>query len=357
MKDLREVQVRDLPCLGQAKPYWPWIVDDQAELAPDNSYEGLPSFSVLVPSYQQGKFLEENLRSIILQAYPKVDLIIIDGGSQDESQSLLEAYSPWISYWQSRPDKGTWDALNQGLHHMQGEYWVVVNSDDMLLSGTLWKAARHILEEQKGKGEVHWLSAGVDLIDADSRCRKKSYPEQPQQAVGGLYFMNYCYIYHAATFLSKELFERVGLFPATHIMDYAYWLRAEQMGFSPTLFKERWAAFRIHSSSKTSGMGEIYRQVEAMQKKIANEEADKAQRREMKWHINQRAPLVAKTRLLELLFLKRYAAALGLCLKLGIKKPGYVGKRWFWGVLKRFVFPVHRQEFDPFHWEFFEDNQ
>ena len=80
-----------------------------------------PRISVVMPSYNQVKFIEETLRSVLLQGYPDLEFIAIDGGSTDGSGELIQKYSPWLDYWVSEPDRGQSNAINKGFKRATGE--------------------------------------------------------------------------------------------------------------------------------------------------------------------------------------------------------------------------------------------
>lgn len=121
-----------LPRPPEGKSGWPWNQESPAPPAGD-----LPGISVVVPSYNQGLYLEETLRSLLLQNYPKLEVLVLDGGSQDESTFILKKYEPWLSFVRSQPDGGHAAAVNEGLALAQGEIFNFINSDDYLLPGSL----------------------------------------------------------------------------------------------------------------------------------------------------------------------------------------------------------------------------
>jgi glycosyltransferase involved in cell wall biosynthesis len=92
-----------------------------------------PRISIVTPSYNQGQFIEETIRSVLLQGYPNLEYIVIDGGSTDDSIEIIEKYAPWIAYWTSEPDRGQAHAINKGLARSTGDLLGWINSDDMLL--------------------------------------------------------------------------------------------------------------------------------------------------------------------------------------------------------------------------------
>jgi glycosyltransferase involved in cell wall biosynthesis len=102
----------------------------------------LPRISVVVPSYNQGRFLPEALDSIFSQDYPHVEVIVMDGGSSDESVRIIESYAPKLTYWQSHPDGGQSAAINEGVTHATGEIVAWLNSDDFYCNNALWHVGR-----------------------------------------------------------------------------------------------------------------------------------------------------------------------------------------------------------------------
>ena len=96
---------------------------------------GWPRITLVTPSYQQAAFLEECLRSVLLQNYPNLEYIVIDGGSLDGSADIIARYADKLAYWQSQRDGGQGDAINQGFSRASGHILGWLNSDDLLLPG------------------------------------------------------------------------------------------------------------------------------------------------------------------------------------------------------------------------------
>ena len=117
----------ELPLIATNKKGWPW--DIQSEVSLYGKINSWPKISIIIPSYNQGEYIEEAIRSVILQNYPNLELIIIDGGSSDKTLEVLEKYSTWISFWQSNKDKGQGNAINLGFSIASGDYFGWLNSD------------------------------------------------------------------------------------------------------------------------------------------------------------------------------------------------------------------------------------
>lgn len=129
--------LRRLPCAPDGKTGWPWTEEtDPAVYAESTAW---PKLTIVTPSYNQAQFLEETIRSILLQNYPNLEYIIIDGGSNDGTEQIIKKYSPWISYWQSEKDGGQGNAINQGFSIAAGKFYAWINSDDYYLKGTFHK--------------------------------------------------------------------------------------------------------------------------------------------------------------------------------------------------------------------------
>lgn len=121
----------DLPTPPANKTGWPWTEQTDPQIYNERAI--WPKLTIVSPSYNQANFLEETIRSILLQNYPNLEYIIMDGGSTDNTQKILEQYSPWISYWQSEKDGGQGQAINLGFSLASGDYRAWINSDDYYL--------------------------------------------------------------------------------------------------------------------------------------------------------------------------------------------------------------------------------
>jgi glycosyltransferase involved in cell wall biosynthesis len=112
-----------------------------------------PRISVVTPSFNQGQFVEETMRSILLQGYPNLEYIVIDGGSTDASPGIIEKYADQLHYWVSEKDAGHGNALNKGFAQSTGEIMCWLNSDDMYLPWTF----RIVAEIFSTFPEVNWI--------------------------------------------------------------------------------------------------------------------------------------------------------------------------------------------------------
>ena len=123
---------------------WPWM--EEVSIEDYDSNINWPKISVISPSYNQGKYFEETIRSVLLQNYPNLEYIIMDGGSNDDTVDILIKYSPWLSYWESEKDRGQSHAINKGFSLASGKLYCWINSDDYFTKGALKEAAISFLK-------------------------------------------------------------------------------------------------------------------------------------------------------------------------------------------------------------------
>src|SRR5262249_25120644 len=134
----------ELPSPPTDKTGWPWTEESRRLSNRTTEDRAWPRISVVTPSFNQGEFIEETIRSILLQGYPNLEYLIIDGGSTDNTLEIIKKYSSWISYWVSEADAGQSDAINRGLKRASGEFATWINSDDMLYKDALVEHASRI---------------------------------------------------------------------------------------------------------------------------------------------------------------------------------------------------------------------
>jgi glycosyltransferase involved in cell wall biosynthesis len=138
------VRLGELPDPPRGKSGWPWT--EESGRLPITRPEGdaWPLVSIITPSFNQGQFIEETIRSILLQGYPNLEYLIMDGGSTDGSVEIIKKYSPWLRYWVSQTDKGQSDAINRGLRLASGDFATWINSDDLLAKNALVEHASRV---------------------------------------------------------------------------------------------------------------------------------------------------------------------------------------------------------------------
>ena len=126
---------------------WPWSVPKHDPPLLQVPEIQLPKISLITPSFNQAAYLEETIRSVLLQRYPNLEYIIVDGGSHDGSVDIIKKYAPWLARWSSGPDTGQSDAINRGFRISSGDIVSWLCSDDLLRPDALWKVAFEFMRD------------------------------------------------------------------------------------------------------------------------------------------------------------------------------------------------------------------
>jgi glycosyltransferase involved in cell wall biosynthesis len=234
----------DLPPPPSGKSGWPWV--EETPQLTDRMAEGSPwpRVSVITPSYNQGPFIEETIRSVLLQGYPDLEYIVMDGGSTDESVEIIKKYEPWLAYWTSEPDRGQSHAINKGLKRAEGEVVAYLNSDDIYLSGTMQQALLYMMDHE----DVDIVYGDCLVTDAEGRTTGV-WRSRPFDLFGELCLNS---INQPTVFMKRRVLDLVGYFDEElrYTMDIDYWFRAAMLVKFSYLPIEL-AAFRIAEDSKT----------------------------------------------------------------------------------------------------------
>jgi glycosyltransferase involved in cell wall biosynthesis len=207
-----------------------------------------PLVSILTPSYNQGRFLEETIQSVLSQDYPNLEYLIVDGGSTDGSVEVIQRFSDRLAWWVSERDDGQTDALNKGFAHARGEIFAWLNSDDTYLPGAV-SAAVNCLQAHP---EAALVYAEANLVDEVGRIigRFPSRQTNLQSLLRGS-----VHIPQQTAFFRSSAWKQVApLDPSFHFaMDYDLWVRLAKLG--PLVYtRGNWANFRLHGSGKSVTM-------------------------------------------------------------------------------------------------------
>jgi glycosyltransferase involved in cell wall biosynthesis len=199
--------------------------------------------SVIVPSYNQGPFLRATLDSLLIQDV-HVEVLVFDGGSTDETLSILESYGNQLRYV-SRKDDGQADAINQGLQIASGEILAYLNSDDIYYPGSL----RRVVEYFEKHPKCQALYGDAWHLHEDGSIMERYYAEPWSYPR----LLEVCYLCQPAVFWRREVMERFGLFDATlqYALDYDYWLRVGAALDFHYLEGVYLAGSRLHEETKT----------------------------------------------------------------------------------------------------------
>jgi len=242
----------ELPMPPKGKKGWPWT--EKSHQLPNNLLNGRswPKISIVTPSYNQGQFIEETIRSVLLQSYPNIEYFVIDGGSNDESLEIIQKYEPWITYWVSESDNGQTNAINKGFKKARGEIVTWLNSDDLYTVNTLFTVAKTFIK-QSNSAVVY---GNADIIDTNTSII--SHLKSREFNLKNLY--RYDYIRQPASFIKTEAIEKIGYLNEKfhYTMDYDLWIRLGQeqavMRYIPTTL----AWFRLHKNSKSISQFEAF---------------------------------------------------------------------------------------------------
>lgn len=219
------------------------------------SNRNLPKISVITPSYNQGKFIEKTILSVLDQGYPNLEYIVIDGGSTDETISIIKKYESRITYWVSEKDNGQADAINKGLQKCTGDIIGWLNSDDMYDKNTLALVAENYHTLKKPfllSANFRSVDENDDLLWEAARGKNRAYLKTYSELD-----LLQCWKHtlpQPSTFWSKEVIEKIGLLnPDLHFaMDLEYWLRCIQNNVPIYFSEEIYSSFRRHSNAKSS---------------------------------------------------------------------------------------------------------
>jgi glycosyltransferase involved in cell wall biosynthesis len=206
----------------------------------------LLSFSVVTPSFNQANYLEKTICSVLDQSYPKLEYLVMDGGSTDGSLDIIKRYEDRLAYWVSEPDKGQSDAINKGFMRSSGDIVAWLNSDDLYLPGALQRVAEYFANHPT----IYCVYGDLQVIDSGGNYlfTKKIIPF----SYNSLFFAE-AYIGQPASFWRREVITKIGLVdPALHFwMDYEYYLRMAKNGIRFGHIYTPLAAFRLQPESKT----------------------------------------------------------------------------------------------------------
>lgn len=213
-----------------------------------------PTLSIVIANYNYGRFLEVSMRSVVMQdEFDACELIIVDGGSVDNSVDVIKKYENQVAWWCSEKDKGQSDAFNKGFARAKGKYLTWLNADDVMPRGALVK----IIRELKRHPECEWFTGNMFRFTENGRVIETAWgpnylPKWLQtkgQPVA---------VYGPATIFTKELFNRVGgmKLEQNFMMDTDLWMRFIVAGVKQRRINCFCWAFRMHEESKTAEFGE-----------------------------------------------------------------------------------------------------
>lgn len=212
--------------------------------------------SIIIPTLNQAQFITKTIDSVLLQKYPNLEIIVMDGGSSDDTMAILRKYSKKIK-WYCEKDKGQTNALNKGFKMATGDILGYINSDDLYFPNTFIKVSDFFNNNK----DIMWTTGLCEVID-DKNIKISS---------GIVKWKNYClkiqfsqkwqfnllltlnFISQPATFWRRNVWQKIGQFDESlkYTMDYDYWLRILQK-YPLGIIDSYFASFRMHTRSKTT---------------------------------------------------------------------------------------------------------
>jgi glycosyltransferase involved in cell wall biosynthesis len=211
----------------------------------------LPLVSIITPSYNQARFLEATLRSVLEQDYPNIEYLVVDGASTDGSVDIIRRYADRLTWWVSEKDSGQSDAVNKGLRRARGEIVGWLNSDDVYLPGAVSAAVAAF----RSSPDAAVVYGDALAIDVDGRSFNLMHARQ-YSLVDLMAFNIIC---QPAAFMRRSVLEQVEyLNPAYHLlMDNLLWMNMARV--APLVYVPKaWAAARYHDQAKNRTHGAAY---------------------------------------------------------------------------------------------------
>lgn len=213
-----------------------------------------PLLSIVIANYNYGRYLEDAIKSVFGQNVgDKVELIICDAASTDNSVDIIKKYADKIAWWCSEKDGGQSEAFNKGFSRARGKYLTWLNADDILVKGCLAK----IIKEFELHPECEWFTGNFFRFTEDGNVIEigwgprwlPSFLQTVHQPVA---------VYGPTTFFSKRIYEQVGRIKEDQhfMMDADLWIRFIMAGIKQRRIGTMCWAFRMHSDSKTAEYGE-----------------------------------------------------------------------------------------------------
>lgn len=209
-------------------------------------------FSIVTITFNQARFLEQAIHSILNQDYPDVEYIVVDPGSTDGSREIIERYSDRIEKIIFEPDEGPADGLNKGFAHASGDVFGFLNSDDVLEPGALSGAASYF----EARPEMDVISGHSWIIDAEGREKRRFYSDQFSLRMAAY---GACILAQQSTFFRSESFRCVDGFNVDNGLNWDGELFVDMAlaGARFTVVPEFWSRFRIHDEGIT-GSGKVH---------------------------------------------------------------------------------------------------
>jgi len=228
------------------------IIMSRSGMADKLEQSDFPRITVVTPSYNQGQFLDQTIRSVLDQNYPNLEYIICDGGSTDDSVDVIKKYEKQLAWWSSAKDKGQTDAINKGFRRATGDLLTWINSDDTLAPGSLMAAAQAFRQGHE------WITGWAIFLEPDGG----QWPQFPSRSINRLDWFHFNPICQQGTFWASRITRDLGYFREDmHFgFDYEFWMRMYLKGnVMPHIIGRCMGGYRLHESSKTVSQWEKFK--------------------------------------------------------------------------------------------------
>ncbi len=233
------------------KKGWPWNEEVDPSVYGDLKW---PKISIVTPSYNQGQFIEETIRSVLSQNYPNLEYIIIDGGSNDQSVDIIKSYSDRIQYWVSEKDAGQSDALIKGFNKASGDIFNWINSDDILHPKGLYYIAKAFMDNP----ELEFVHGRNGIMSVESE--PVGFMPHPDDQLEARYLCEMPYGQQACFFRRQAYFESGGINRDIRFsMDFDLYVKMHALGIRSRQIHELIGSYREHQETKTSNLESVMR--------------------------------------------------------------------------------------------------
>lgn len=207
----------------------------------------LPKISIVTPSYNQGRFLERTILSVLNQGYPDLEYIIFDGGSSDNSIDIIKKYEKHLSCWKSEPDEGQSDAISKGFDMATGDILAWINSDDVYWPGAFDYIGRFFAKHP----DLDVIYGDSFTIDEDDNLLRET--RSVKFSPTAFKTMSFS-LHQASIFWRRDIYKRSsGVNKSLHLtMDRDLWFQFFQLGARFRHVPRTLSCYRAHPDTKTS---------------------------------------------------------------------------------------------------------
>jgi glycosyltransferase involved in cell wall biosynthesis len=259
-KDILMNSLSGFPLPTVEKKRWPLESPEKGDgLVPRLDW---PKISIITPSFNQGHYIEETIRSVILQNYPNLEYIIIDGGSTDDTIPIIRRYEKWVSCWVSEPDRGQSHAINKGLALATGDWVAWLNADDVYLPGAFFKVANSASNKNES---ITWIVGTTIYTNSELIETRRFVPSLYTTSRRDSHYKQSGWIDFVCTkcsgialpqpssFWKRSIVIEAGGIDESlkYVMDHELYGRLAYHGYHPILLKDALTYFRKHPEQKS----------------------------------------------------------------------------------------------------------